>query len=112
MSNVPQRIATLSPQRRELLLRRWKMREQQDVLQQGEEQEQGQVPLLLAYDRTASTHFPLSFAQQRLWFLDQLEPGDTAYLLPGTYQLCGLLDVQCFEKSVVELVRRHRSSIL
>src|SRR5947199_8695045 len=98
MSNVPQRIATLSPQRRELLLRRWKMREQQDVLQQGEEQEQGQVPLLLAYARTASTHFPLSFAQRRLWFLDQLQQGDTTYLLPGTYHRCGLVNILCFER--------------
>ncbi len=107
MTNVPQRIAALSPEKRELLLQRLKIIESQE--QDVAQQEKGQAPPLRVYDRTASTHFPLSFAQQRLWFLDQLEPGSTAYLLPRAYQLCGLLDIQCLEKSLEELVRRHES---
>ncbi len=108
MTNVSQRIAALSPEKREILLRRLKTRKnQQNVSPQGGEQEQ--APLLRAYDRTDSTHFPLSFAQQRLWFLDQLEPGSTAYLIPNIYRIRGRLDVQCFEKSLQELIRRHES---
>jgi natural product biosynthesis luciferase-like monooxygenase protein/amino acid adenylation domain-containing protein len=117
MTNVPQRIVDLSPEKREILLRRLKTRKkQQDVLSQGREQEQapdrGQpCPPLQAYDRSGAvtSHFPLSFAQQRLWFLDQLEPGSTAYLISSVYRTRGRLDVQCFEKSLQELIRRHES---
>src|SRR5262249_325865 len=52
---------------------------------------------------------PLSFAQQRLWFLDQLEPGSTAYLIPNAYRLQGMLDVKCFERSLEALRRSHES---
>ena len=52
---------------------------------------------------------PLSFAQQRLWFLDQLEPGSTAYLIPGALRLHGALDARALEWSLQELVRRHES---
>ena len=52
---------------------------------------------------------PLSLAQQRLWFLDQLEPGNTAYLIPSVHRLHGMLDVHCFERSLQELLDRHES---
>ena len=52
---------------------------------------------------------PLSFAQQRLWFLDQLEPGSTAYLISGRWQLDGMLDICAFERSLLALVDRHES---
>src|SRR5947207_4206804 len=108
MTSVPQRIAGLSPEKRELLLRRLQTIEsqEQDVLLQGQRQAQP----LRAYDRTDSTHFPLSFAQQRLWFLDQLEPGSTAYLIPSAYRLLGeALDPQCLDQSLQELIQRHES---
>jgi amino acid adenylation domain-containing protein len=50
---------------------------------------------------------PLSFAQQRLWFLDQLKPGIAAYNLPLARRLRGALDVAALEKSVTEVLRRH-----
>jgi len=50
---------------------------------------------------------PLSFAQQRLWFLDQMAPGDVAYNLPGAVRLRGSLSAAALEKSLRELVRRH-----
>ena len=50
---------------------------------------------------------PLSFSQQRLWFLEQLTPGLTAYNLPMTVRLVGPLDVGALERSFEELVRRH-----
>src|SRR5689334_5760837 len=51
--------------------------------------------------------FPASFAQQRLWFLDQLEPQTTAYNVPLVARFEGLLDVGALEQSLKEIVRRH-----
>ena len=50
---------------------------------------------------------PLSFAQQRLWFIDQLEPGSSMYNIPLALRLTGPLDVAIFERSLSEVVRRH-----
>ncbi|HEX5873143.1 MAG TPA: amino acid adenylation domain-containing protein, partial [Pyrinomonadaceae bacterium] len=52
---------------------------------------------------------PLSFAQQRLWFLDQLEPGLVAYNVPAAVRLVGKLDVAVLNWSLNEIVRRHES---
>ncbi|MBD2093757.1 amino acid adenylation domain-containing protein [Trichocoleus sp. FACHB-591] len=53
--------------------------------------------------------FPMSFAQQRLWFLDQLIPDRSLYNLPLVVRLQGTLDVAALEKSVDEIVQRHES---
>jgi amino acid adenylation domain-containing protein len=52
---------------------------------------------------------PLSYAQQRLWFLDQLESGNSFYNCPGAARLKGRLDVEALERSINEVVRRHES---
>ncbi len=49
----------------------------------------------------------LSFAQQRLWFLDQLTPGNPVYNLPATIELTGRLDVPALAATFTEVVRRH-----
>ena len=50
---------------------------------------------------------PLSFAQQRLWFLDQFEPGNAYYNIPGAIRLIGELDVNALQRTVNEIARRH-----
>jgi amino acid adenylation domain-containing protein/FkbH-like protein len=52
---------------------------------------------------------PLSFAQQRLWFLDQLEPGNPLYNVAYVTRLAGPVDAQALEDSLNEIVRRHES---
>ncbi|TSC20354.1 AMP-binding protein, partial [Corallococcus sp. Z5C101001] len=52
---------------------------------------------------------PLSFAQQRLWFLDRLEQGSALYSVPGAVRLDGALDEEAMRRSLEEIVRRHES---
>jgi amino acid adenylation domain-containing protein len=50
---------------------------------------------------------PLSFAQQRLWFLDQLDPGNPAYNIPAAFRMTGRLDIVALEQAFTEITRRH-----
>ncbi|MFP2934263.1 condensation domain-containing protein, partial [Pyxidicoccus sp. 3LG] len=52
---------------------------------------------------------PLSFAQQRLWFLDRLEPGSAFYNVPVVSRLDGHLDVAALERGLQALVQRHEA---
>jgi amino acid adenylation domain-containing protein len=52
---------------------------------------------------------PLSYAQERLWFLDQLMPGNTLFNLCSTYRMEEAIDEIVFERSLNEIVRRHES---
>ena len=52
---------------------------------------------------------PLSFSQQRLWFLDQLEPNSPFYNIPTALRLSGKLNIDALEKSLAEIIRRHES---
>jgi amino acid adenylation domain-containing protein len=56
--------------------------------------------------RTANTA-PLSFAQEQLWFLDQLAPGKPIYNIPWRLRLRGELAVEALERALAEIVRRH-----
>ena len=55
------------------------------------------------------TVFPLSFAQERLWLLERLEPGTAAYHMAGAATLTGPLDVAALGRALAEVVRRHDS---
>ncbi len=52
---------------------------------------------------------PVSFAQLRLWFLDQLHPGTAEYNIAGALRLRGDLDVGALDWSLREIVRRHEA---
>src|ERR1043166_1942291 len=53
--------------------------------------------------------FPLSFAQERLWLLDQLEPGSSLYTIFTGLRLIGPLDKAALEWSLSEVLRRHET---
>jgi len=95
MPNNAQHIAELSPTERAALVSRLKQ-------QRAAEREGAQsIPR-----RGTAAHYPLSFAQQRLWFLEQLEP-DGPYKVPATFRLRGPLQVAALERSVNEIISRH-----
>src|SRR5262245_13798698 len=52
---------------------------------------------------------PLSFGQESLWFLEQLEPDGSAYLVPAAVRLSGPLQVEVLAASLTEIVRRHEA---
>ncbi|MGA9773579.1 MAG: amino acid adenylation domain-containing protein [Blastocatellia bacterium] len=53
--------------------------------------------------------YPLSFAQQRLWFMDQMEPGVWIYNTPTAVRLKGALNIEMLEASINEMIRRHET---
>ncbi len=58
---------------------------------------------------SSKRELPLSFSQERLWFLDHLEPGNPVHNLALAYRLTGRLDIAALEQSVNEIVRRHET---
>jgi hypothetical protein len=65
------------------------------------------TPLEMIPKRAGATETPLSFAQQRLWFLDQLIPDSSLYNVPLAARLQGHLNLSALEQSLNEIVRRH-----
>ncbi len=97
MTNDTKRITLLTTEQRKLILQR--LQEKQASVSQAQ---------ILPCKRETNT-FPLSFAQQRLWFLDQIEPGSTAYLISRVQRFLDALSVEALERSLVELVQRHET---
>jgi amino acid adenylation domain-containing protein len=63
-----------------------------------------------AIPRLATEHGrPLSFGQERLWFLERMDPGSPTYNLSGAVRLRGALDRPALERSLQEVVRRHEA---
>jgi hypothetical protein len=68
----------------------------------------GTTPRINKIQRRAKTDFtPLSFAQQRLWVLHQLDPTNPAYIMPDAVRLQGPLDLSALQQGFEEIVRRH-----
>ncbi|HLL82843.1 MAG TPA: condensation domain-containing protein, partial [Longimicrobium sp.] len=65
------------------------------------------LPPVVPVERTGP--LPLSFAQERLWFIDRMEPGSAAYNLPVALRLGGGLDEAALERALGEIVRRHEA---
>jgi thioesterase domain-containing protein/acyl carrier protein len=66
---------------------------------------QQQAPPLLPVSR--ETPLPLSYAQERLWLLDQLQPDNNIFHLPYAFRLSGRLDRQILHESLQEMIKRH-----
>ncbi|CAA9364638.1 MAG: Polyketide synthase modules and related proteins, partial [uncultured Gemmatimonadetes bacterium] len=65
------------------------------------------LPPVVPAGRTRA--LPLSFAQERLWFIDRMEPGSATYNMPLARHLGGALDPVALERALGEIVRRHES---
>ena len=96
-SNLARRIADLPPAKRALLQQRLKEKRLDCLLKQT-------IPHRIKRDSAA-----LSFAQRRLWFLDQYEPNSSIYNIPSALRLRGSLDIGALELSLNEIIRRHES---
>ena len=88
-------IAELSPAERAALMMRLK-----------KEKAVARADVQVIPRRGEAAHHPLSFAQQRLWFLEQLEPNGP-YKVPAAFRLRGQLDVEALEQGVNEIISRH-----
>jgi len=79
-----------------------------ETVEQGmREEHQVEAPPMAPVSRERV--LPLSFAQQRLWFLDQLEPMSNAYNIPAIVRLRGPFNPEVFTTAVEEIMRRHES---
>jgi amino acid adenylation domain-containing protein len=76
-----------------------------DFLNQATERTSAQLPPIEPINRDG--HLPLSFAQQRLWFLHQLEPDSSSNNMPVVVRFTGSLNVSVLEQSLQALVHRH-----
>ena len=97
MSDISKRIANLSPQK----LARLQKKLKQKV---GDRSSPDRQRLSA---RASGGPAPLSFGQERLWFIDQLQPGSSAYNIPAIFPLFGPVSPDLLERCVAEIVRRH-----
>lgn len=97
--DVAKRLEGLTPEQRGKLLE--KVREKARAMAQTSAKEQA-IPLRV--DRGSR---PLSFAQQRMWILSQLEPDSPFYNIALALHLSGRVDVQALEDALNEIIRRH-----
>jgi amino acid adenylation domain-containing protein len=95
MDSIAKRIAALSPEQRILFERQLKKKGLNNLQTQV-------IP-----KRKAANCLPLSFSQARLWFLDQVQPGNPFYNLAAIVRLEGLLNVAVLEQTFNEIIRRH-----
>lgn len=95
MEDLTKIVANLSPEKRALM--------QQLLQAQGVDLAE---KIILPQGRSTNI-FPVSFSQQRLWFLEQLEPGSPVYNIPAVVRMRGRVDAQALEKSINAVVSRH-----
>lgn len=93
--SIEQQLEKLSPEKQKLLLKmlaekQQKMAQPKAIVKRSEDE-----PLVL------------SFAQERLWFIEQLDPGNSTYNVASSYRLKGNINIPVYEKSLNEILRRH-----
>jgi amino acid adenylation domain-containing protein len=91
MDTLETRLKNLSPEKRRLL-----------SLLQTSGAGTGEIPRGVRRDS-----FPLSFAQERMWFLNHLEPSSNAYNMPRLLRIQGPLDTKCLRDALDEVIQRH-----
>ncbi len=91
------------------LLSEWKQHKQEliDFLNQLDSEEQTHHFLQDIQRDGKAEHYPLSFAQQRLWFIDQLDGGSPQYNCMGDFRLREFINIKAFESAVKALLERH-----
>ncbi len=100
MKDISERISSLTPEQRALLESRLKKKGLQapqspDIIPRRKERD--------------SIYCPASIDQERLWFIEQLQPGNTAYNIFTASRIRGLLNVEVMERVVNELIQRHEA---
>jgi hypothetical protein len=94
MNDLQSRINALSPTKRALLERR--------LREKAQRQEAEPIQ-----PRSSDASPPLSFGQQRFWFIDQWEPGNPAYNTAMAFRIDGSLDATVLDQTLTEIARRH-----
>src|ERR1700730_12481503 len=97
MENLDQQIANLSPAKRALLELRLKNKERDISVSPA---------IIRRSEREAAV---LSFSQQRLWLLDQLEPGNAFYNIPRAIRMGGVLNIEALNRTLGTIIWRHES---
>ncbi|MCB1056319.1 MAG: amino acid adenylation domain-containing protein, partial [Acidobacteria bacterium] len=97
MEEVSQRLDKLSPKQRKLFQLMLLKKRRQEALAQ-------RIPR-----RSPAAEEPLSFAQQRLWFLDRLAPGNPYYNMPRAIRFRGALQPAALGRALDEIIRRHEA---
>jgi len=80
-----------------------------EELRKKRQAQNGQTQQTIQAQSRATKQFPLSFAQQRLWFLDQFEPNTALYTIPEALIIDGPLDVAALQHALDALVVRHET---
>ncbi|MEM7582116.1 MAG: amino acid adenylation domain-containing protein [Acidobacteriota bacterium] len=94
MTNLADIVAKLTPEQRAVL----------ELRLQQRQADTGPAPI---EPRASEGPAQLSFAQERLWFLDQLHPGTPLYNITAAVRMRGVLDVDALQLSMGDLIRRH-----
>ncbi len=95
MSNLTRKIAELSPEKRNRLLQKLK------------KEKNWQVHSKISPVDRSSGKFLLSYAQERLWFLEQLDPGTSVYNVPYNFRFDGPFNVDALKKALQTVIKRH-----
>src|SRR2546423_2223641 len=94
--SISQDIIKLSKEKQALLFERLKQK-----------RDASKAPTITRREAPREGRLRLSYAQQRLWFIDQLEPGTALYNVPLAIRLSGQLFPEALSAAFTELVRRH-----